>query len=142
MRKKEKLIKFYMVFYKEDGSEVNASIDIPLTVVTEKQQALEFSVRNTCLKYSDHFINWANLKGLDINNPKVQYEYANEVRDELKYYYRQKYYLSNNDLAAILRLTQGCTPIGCSYELAEERTAYSHINDILSKLDRKLDSNE
>lgn len=127
-----KLLYFYLVFCKEEDGSYNP--DIPLTVVNTKKQAFEFSVRHICLKYREHFISWANLKNVNVNDFKIQLEYADKVRKELNNYFRQLYILKPNDMAAILRVTQGCIPIGCSYESQEERNFYENIKEKAKKL--------
>ena len=94
------------------------------TIVTSKEQAQDFIISRSILKHIDHYRQWAELKNKNMQDPQTKKEYARKVlpslvTDEDKYTIRKiKYKIEG--LAAVLRMFNGCTPVGASYEIPAE----------------------
>ena len=94
------------------------------TVVTSKAQAEDFIISRSIMKHIDHYQQWAEIHHKNILDPATKKEYARKVlpsllTEEDKYTIgKMKYKIEG--LAAVLRMFNGCTPVGASYETPAE----------------------
>ena len=134
-----KKIPLYLVYRKEDPSSL-------VTVLADKNQIDEFIDRMIIVDNWAHFKLWCSLRKLDYEDPESQYSYidnyiaTNPEETESKYtFIVKKAFYTKEALSAVLRMFNGCFPIGCSYESPVEVT---YANLIYSKLAEDADEKE
>ena len=134
-----KKIPLYFVYRNENPASL-------VTVLTDKKQIDEFIDRMIIVDNWAHFKMWCNLRKLDYKNLENQYAYidnyiaANPEEAESNYtFIVRKTLYTKEALASILRMFNGCVPIGCSYENPVEVT---YANLIYSKLAEEVDEGE
>lgn len=134
-----KKIPLYLIYRNEDPSSL-------VTVLSDKKQIDEFINRMIIVDNWDHFKMWCDLRNLDYKSTESQYSYianyieTNTEEAESKYTFIVKKTLYTKEaLASILRMFNGCVPVGCSYENPVEAT---YANLIYSKLAEDVDKKE
>lgn len=134
-----KKIPLYLVYRNENPASL-------VTVLADKNQIDEFIDRMIIVDNWGHFKMWCSLRELDYKSLESQYSYidnyvaANPQEAESKYtFIVRKTLYTKEALASILRMFNGCVPIGCSYESPVETT---YANLIYSKLAEDADEKE
>lgn len=134
-----KKIPLYLVYRNENPASLVA-------VLADKKQIDEFIDRMIIVDNWAHFKMWCNLRKLDYKSLESQYSYidnyvaTNPEEAESKYtFIVRKTLYTKEALASILRMFNGCVPIGCSYESPVEVT---YANLIYSKLAEEVDEEE
>lgn len=134
-----KKIPLYLVYRNENPESL-------ITVLPDKKQINEFIDRMIIVDNWDHFKMWCSLRKLDYKDPENQSSYidsyvaANPDEAESRYtFIVRKTFYTKEALSAILRMFNGCVPIGCSYESPIEVT---YANLIYSKLAEDVDKKE
>ena len=134
-----KTIPLYLVYKNENPESL-------VTVLANEKQINEFIDNMILVDNWDHFKMWCNLRKLDYMNVNSQHSYidnyieANPEEAESKYtFIVKKTYYTKETLSSILRMFNGCVPIGCSYENPVE-VAYANL--IYSKLAEDTDKKE
>lgn len=127
----KKKITLYLIYKDDKCNEL-------LTVVSSKKQINEFIDRMIIVDNWEHYMLWCDLKSIDykdVSNHKKyidNYIITNPEEVNSKYsFVIQKVIYTKDLFASILRMFNGCTPIGCSYENTCELT---YITELYSKL--------
>ena len=119
-----KKIPLYLIYRNEDPSSL-------VTVLADKKQIDEFINRMIIVDNWDHFKMWCDLRNLD-------YKSTEEAESKYTFIVKKTLY-TKEALASILRMFNGCVPVGCSYENPVEAT---YANLIYSKLAEDVDKKE
>ena len=134
-----KTVPLYLVYKNENPESL-------ITVLANEKQINEFIDKMILVDNWDHFKMWCNLRKLDYKNVNSQYSYidnyieTNPEETESKYtFIVKKTFYTREALSSILRMFNGCVPIGCSYENPVEIT---YANLIYSKLAEEVDKKE
>ena len=121
-----KKVYLYLVYKNEDDSSL-------VTVLEKEYQIDEFIHRNILVHNYKHFKAWCDLRQLDYTKLESENAYVNNFLDTAteedlkKYtYIIKKVYYTKTALASILRMFNGCFPLGCSYE-TEVEVAYVNV---------------
>ena len=134
-----KKIPLYLVYRNENPASL-------VTVLADKKQIDEFIDRMIIVDNWDDYKLWCNLRNLDYKNLESYYSYidnyiaTNPEEVESKYtFIVTKTFYTKEALSSILRMFNGCVPLGCSYESPVEIT---YANLIYSKLAEDADEKE
>lgn len=127
-RAQRKKITLFGVLYGNDNENF-------LTFTNTKAEATEFVIRFVVIKNLEHYRAWCTLRDLDYKDFLNMTLYFEQVisDEEKKKYNITKIYYTLSDLAAILRLANGCIAIGSSFdhylELLATKAIASHLCD-------------
>ena len=121
-----KKVYLYLVYKREDDNSL-------VTVLERKDQIDEFISRNILIHNYKHFKAWCGLRKMDYTKAESENAYINnflntateEDLDKYTYIIRKAYY-TKTALASILRMFNGCFPLGCSYE-TEAEVVYANV---------------
>lgn len=121
-----KKVYLYLVYKNEDDSSL-------VTVLEKEYQINEFINRNILVHNYKHFKAWCELRKIDYTKVESENAYIDNFfntateEDLKKYtYIIKKAYYTKTALASILRMFNGCFPLGCSYE-TEVEIAYANV---------------
>lgn len=116
----KKRVYLYLVYRNENENSL-------VTVLEKKEQINEFVNRNIIVENFNHFKLWCELRNMDYTQVESENAYINNFlttsneEDLNKYsYIIKKVYYSRKAIASILRMFNGCFPLGCSYETHAE----------------------
>ena len=134
-----KTIPLYLVYKNENPESL-------VTVLANENQINEFIDKMILVDNWEHFKMWCNLRKLDYKNVNSQYYYIDnyietnpeEVRSKYTFIVKKTLY-TKEALSSILRMFNGCVPVGCSYESPVEVT---YANLIYCKLAEEVDKKE
>lgn len=134
-----KTIPLYLVYKNENPESL-------VTVLANEKQINEFIDKMILVDNWEHFKMWCNLRKLDYKNINSQYYYIDnyietnpeEVRSKYTFIVKKTLY-TKEALSSILRMFNGCVPVGCSYESPVEVT---YANLIYCKLAEEVDKKE
>ena len=129
----------YLIYENEDK-------DSLVTVLERKEQIKEFVDKNILAHNYKHFKAWCDLRQLDYTKEESENAYINNFLDAAteedldKYtYIIKKAYYTKTALASILRMFNGCVPLGCSYETEVEQL---YIDALIKKIEKDKQSDE
>lgn len=115
-----KKVYLYLVYKSEDANSL-------VTVLEKEYQINEFINRNIIVHNYNHFKAWCKLREMDYTKIESENAYIDNFLDTAteeslnKYtYIVKKVYYTKTALASILRMFNGCLPLGCSYETEVE----------------------
>lgn len=138
--KKKKKVFVYLVYRNEQE-------DSLVTILSQQDQINEFIDRMVIIDHWKHYVAWCKLRELNYKTKTSESAYIDNfykiaTQEDIKHYtYIVKKVAYNTDaIASILRMFNGCVPIGCSYEFKGE-FAYAHMiyGDLIKK---EKDKNE
>ena len=134
-----KTVPLYLVYKNENPESL-------VTVLANEKQINEFIDKMILVDNWEHFKMWCNLRKLDYKNVNSQYFYIDnyietnpeEVKSKYTFIVKKTLY-TKEALSSILRMFNGCVPVGCSYEYPVEVT---YANLIYCKLAEEVDKKE
>lgn len=139
LKKKEKVF-VYLVFKNEQE-------DSLVTILSKQGQIKEFIDKMVIIDHWDHYVAWCKLRELnykDIESEQAYIEnfYKTATQEDMQNYtYIVKRAAYNTDaIASILRMFNGCVPIGCSYEFKGELAYASMIYSDIIKEEKEKDA--
>ena len=135
----KKKIPLYLVYKNENP-------DSLVTVLSDKKQINEFIDKMIIVDNWEHYKMWCELRKLNYKDISVQYSYidnyinTNPEEAQSKYsFIVKKTIYTTEAMSSILRMFNGCVPIGCSYENPFE---FTYANLLYSKLSEEEDKKE
>lgn len=93
------------------------------TITDNKKDCELYINKKLKIDYIEHFKMWCDLREIPMNDDSWSKYVMTDFVDKRKYVIRRMKY-KVKDLASILRLSNGCIPIGCGYESKEEYEAF------------------
>jgi len=133
-------MKFYAVANKPNVSKLILNDDIDdlviYTIVGKLKHCNEYVNKFIKMKNYSHFLNWCDAHSI---NPEDRYAWGKYcsvvVKNQFRGFYVSPLKLNKYSLAAVLRFSNSCVPVGCSYESPSEiRTFITvHCKDENSK---------
>ena len=138
--KRKKKVFVYLVYENEKE-------DSLVTILSKQEQIGEFIDRMVILDHWNHYVAWCKLRELNYKDIESEQAYIENFykiatqEDKQNYTYIVKRVAYNTDaIASILRMFNGCVPIGCSYEFKGE---FTYANMVYGDLIKKVkDKNE
>lgn len=109
-----KKLAFYIV------SQAIKDKDILCSIVCSKDEAREYILNKTILANFEHYSRWCELKELNPKSFETKAKYIQVVQPESETYKVKKILFTQSGLASILRMFNGCIPVGAKYETGEE----------------------
>lgn len=110
---KNKKLNFYVVMINEDNTKDEPSF---ASIVNSRQEVYEYISRRVFLENQEHYKLWCETSHLPYEDEKTWLRYS-AVRSELyKKFVINRISYTKKDLAVILRIFNGCIPVGASYE--------------------------
>ena len=132
-----KKVYLYLVYKNEDDNSL-------VTVLEKEYQIDEFIHRNILIHNYKHFKAWCDLRKMDYTKIESENAYINNFlntateEDLKKYtYVIKKAYYTKTALASILRMFNGCFPLGCSYETEVEVDYANFLFEEVEKVKQK-----
>ena len=102
---------------------------IVYTIVRKLKDCTEYVNKFIKMKNFTHYLNWCNAHSLNPEDGLSWGKYSSTVvRDQFKDFYMTKFKFNSKLIGACLRLLNGCVPVGASYELPMEISAFVKNN--------------
>ena len=115
------------------------------TVVSNKKHVGEYLINKVIIENWSHYSRWLELhEKQDVSLTRKEYiQTVLNGAEEFRKYTVKKQIYTDNGIAAILRMTNRCIPVGCSYESAIEiETLARYYDEVLDSLKKVLDTEE
>lgn len=125
-----KKIKFYVISNCKPSASINEFNNNICTIVTKKKHIGEYVSRKAIKDHKEHYIAWLKNHNL-IDNSESRNKYlsllvADQDPSITNISIRQQTY-SSEVVAAVFRMFNKCAPVGCSYEIEQEKEYYSML---------------
>lgn len=115
-----------------------------LTVSDNKNDCVKYINKKLLIDNKEHFTAWCNLRGLNPSDNSSWVKYANITNLDTSRYAVRKLKYNAKAMAMILRMLNGCVPLGCGYESREEYALFleSLPEEKLQEIGNRLDKLE
>jgi len=120
-------MKLFYVYKKIEQEGI--STDVIYTVVAKYNHAEEYIQNSLRIDNFNHFKPWCDLRGLDFRNPLSWLEYKKVVRPLNEYKIKSVRY-NKYEMAELLRISNGCMAIGCSFDSKLERSILLNLSKL------------